>query len=297
MQSVHPRASQGQSPLPREEGVLSKGCAQENPWSKNTGSSDAEVDGPWSKDCVAKQGTQHFSTQMEMVRTSSQADFFRLIDEPENRPTLHGKNVLGVNAWRAFGCDVGDEPPIPAAFVRASLNPDFRDNFLLVLVPESVNGEPYTPLVLDQLSKAPYVGGSSLIYRGWDWWKSRTWAATPQTSSEWVLLPLTKPDVENGGHESELRGKSVAQQERIQAKYYGDYRQAKTIEVITAAILDTVVNGEARILANGTHLRAVEPSSCGGQVTISLDDRGIKIADFYVGLPHRDFDRALAGRG
>lgn len=242
----------------------------------------------------APETTQLIET-MKALENMSPGEFCRQMDNPEKAREILGKNFLGAEAWRSLmGLDVGSEPPIPASIARAMLNADFKDNFLLVLLPATVNGVPYTPLAMDMFCRLPLVGGASLIYQGWDWWKSSSWASTPQAESEWVLMPIREPDAKGCSSNQSFRGKSIAAQAELEKNYYADYRQAKAIEVMTAAILDGVVNGGSRVVAGGANLRTVEPSSCGGQVTISQDSNGVKIADFYVGLPNQSFGRALA---
>jgi hypothetical protein len=72
---------------------------------------------------------------------------------------LLGRNFFGVAAWKSIGVDVGEAPPLPKSLTLELLNSDcplhpgetIKDTHLLVLIPETVNGEPYSALKLEEL--------------------------------------------------------------------------------------------------------------------------------------------------
>jgi hypothetical protein len=116
-----------------------------------------------------------------------------------------GKNFLGPDEWKAQGIDVGEVPPIPTSITKKLLESEcplhpgekIKDTHLLVLVPKTVNGEPYTAVKLDELCATRKGSGDKLIYDGVDWataWKEKDWASTAQVQSECVLIPKTDPD-------------------------------------------------------------------------------------------------------
>ena len=60
--------------------------------------------------------------------------------------------------------------------------------------------------------------------------------------------------------------------------YSKDYREAKALEVMTAALLNDVVNGEPRMLDGLNYLRCVEQNSSGGRVLVgSFDADGLEV--------------------
>jgi hypothetical protein len=209
----------------------------------------------------------------------SAEDFCKEIDR-RMVPQLLGPNFLGAEAWRSQGIDVGEVPPIPASITKKLLESEcplhpgekIKDTHLLVLVPKTVNGEPYTPLKLDELCGTRKGSGDRLIYGGWDSWKSQGWASAPQSRSEWVLLPKSDPDPERMkkeygeevGGKRHFRSKRIAEQETVH-ELYPDYREVKTVELMTAVLLNDLVNGEPRMLEGWDRLRCEEPNASGGR--------------------------------
>ena len=204
----------------------------------------------------------------------SAEDFCRRIDCVEAREAL-GKNFLGADAWRSQGIEVGEVPRLPASITKelleseCPLHPEekIKDTHLLVLVPKTVNGEPYTPLKLDELCATRKGSGDKLIHDGQDWatqWKSHAWASAPQATSEWVLLPKSDPDPRKVASERHFRSKRIAQQDEVH-KLYPEYREVKTVELMTAVLLNDLVNKE-RLLPG--YLRCEEPNASGGRVCV-----------------------------
>ena len=218
--------------------------------------------------------------------------------------TLHielpGKNFLGAEAWRSQGIDVGPVPPIPASITKALVNSDcplhpgekIRDTHLLVLVPKTVNGEPYTALKLDELCAKRKGSGGKLIDGAYSSWKGQDWAKAPQAESEWVLIPKSDPDRGKVSSDKHFRGKNIAGQEKVHTDHYREYREVKTLELMTAALLYDLVNKE-RLLPD--YLRCVEPNASGGRVCVGLFYApGLGVSDAYDVYGNDNFGRALA---
>jgi hypothetical protein len=220
--------------------------------------------------------SQRWVNEGEWLRDVSAEDFCRRIDRPAEIKALLGKNFLGAEAWTSQGIDVGEAPPIPSSITRELLESEcplhrgekIKDTHLLVLVPKSVNGKPYTALELDKLCAKRKGSGDKLIYDGKEWantWKSQPWASTPQSESEWLLIPKSDPDPQKVSKEKHFRNKNIAAQQTVHDTHYPDYREVKAVELMTAALLHDLVNGE-RLLPD--YLRCQERNASGGRVCV-----------------------------
>jgi MoxR-like ATPase len=196
-----------------------------------------------------------------------------------------GRNFLGAAEWKkGFDVDVGKVPPIPEWITKELLEEEcqlhpgeqVKDTHILVLVPKRVNGEEYSAVKLGELCAGTKGSGDKLIFDGDDWanaWKGASWAQATQAESEWVLIPKSDPDPEKmeerypsdwaGRH---FRSKSIAEQADVHKHYEADYREARALEVMTAALLNDVVNGE-RILSD-CWLRTEESNASGGRIEV-----------------------------
>jgi hypothetical protein len=217
----------------------------------------------------------------------SAEDFCKRIDGVEVREAL-GKNFLGAEAWRSQGIDVGEVPRLPASITKELLESEcplhpgekIKDTHLLVLVPKTVNGEPYSPLKLDELCSTRKGSGDKLIYDGADWataWKGKDWASTPQAQSEWVLIPKSDPDPSKVSTDKHFRSKKISAQQKVHEDNYPEYREVKALEVMTMVLLYDLTNKE-RLLPD--YLRCEEPNAFGGRVCVgSFDADGLGVGD------------------
>jgi hypothetical protein len=217
-------------------------------------------------------------------------------------PALLGKNFLGPKEWNAQGIYVGTPPPLPSSITEALLNSycplhhgeKIKDTHVLVLVPKTVNGRPYTALELDKLCAERKGSGDKLIYRGADFantWKKCGWAKAAQVKSEWVLMPKSDPDpfVSPVKH---FRRKNIAEQQKVHDDHYREYRQVKAREVMTLALLYDLVNKE-RLLPD--QLRCEEPNASGGEVCVGdFDAHGLLVRVCWDGNVNAYIGRALA---
>ena len=61
---------------------------------------------------------------------------------------------------------------------------------------------------------------------------------------------------------------------------YPEYREVKTLELMTAVLPSDLVSGDPRMLDGANYLRCVEPSPSGGRVCVGgLNTYGLKIND------------------
>jgi hypothetical protein len=250
--------------------------------------------------------TQRIMRELEWLKTVTPTDFCEEMDRRHLPRELLGKNLLGAEAWRKQGIDVGAEPALPATITEELLNSEcplhpgekIKDTHLLVLIPKTVNGEPYTALKLDELCATRKGSGDKLIYDGFTWltaWKGRDWASTEQVQSEWVLIPKSDPDPKKAPADKHFRSKDIAAQQNVHDTHYPEYREVKTVELMTAVLLNDLVNGDPRMLDGSNYLRCVEPNASGGRVCVGLFRAdGLRVDGDYVDLVNVYIGRALA---
>ena len=215
-----------------------------------------------------------------------------------------GKNFLGAAEWmKGFNVDVGAVPPIPETITRKLLITDcpiepgkkIKETHILVLIPKSVDGEPYSALKLDELCSTKKGSGHKLIYDGADWetaWKEQPYASSHQTASEWVLIPKGDPDPAKVATDKHFRGKNIAAQDVVLRDHYKEYREVKTLEVMTMALLYDLTHKE-RLLPDW--LRCEEPNASGGRVCVGyFNADGWEVGDVFGDIDHDRIGRALA---
>ena len=218
--------------------------------------------------------TQRIMRELEWLKTVTPTDFCKEMDRREQLPReLLGKNFLGAEAWKSQGIDVGAEPALPATITEELLNSEcplnpgekIKDTHLLVLIPKTVNGEPYTALKLDELCATRKGSGWSLIYDGFRSWKEQPWASQQQVQSEWVLIPKSDPDPNKVSEDKLFRFKNIAAQQKVHEEHYPEYREVKTLELMTAVLLCDLTNKEGLV---PDYLRCEEPNASGGRVCV-----------------------------
>ena len=251
--------------------------------------------------------TQRIMRELEWLKTVTPTDFCKeMTRRCEQLPReLLGKNFLGAEAWRKQGIDVGVEPPLPSTITEELLNSacplhpggKIKDTHLLVLVPKTVNGEPYTARKLDELCGTRKGSGNKLIYDGdgADWattWKGRAWASTAQVQSEWVLISKSDPDRTKVPEDQHFRSKNIAAQQKVHETHYPDYREVKTLELMTAVLLYDLTNKERLV---PEYLRCEEPTASGGRVCVGFFvANGLKVRVDFVDYVNVSMGNALA---
>ena len=186
-----------------------------------------------------------------------------------------GKNFLGAAEWKnGFGVAVSPVPPIPKWITKELLEGDcelhpgqrVKDTHILVLIPKTVDDKPYSAIKLGELCSKAKGSGERLIDDRWIRWKGESWAQAPQQESEWVLIPKSDPDPKKVIEDKHFRTKTISQQADVYGRYAAHYREAKALEVMTAALLNDVVNGE-RILSD-CYIRTQELDASGGRIVV-----------------------------
>ena len=220
-----------------------------------------------------------------------------------------GQTFLGVAAWKNIGVDVGEAPPLPKSLTLELLNSEcplhprekIKDTHILVLVPKTVNGEPYTALKLDELCAQRKGSGDKLIWDGADGWQSESWAIAPQAQSEWVLIPKSDPDPERmrgkygeeEGDKHHFRSKYIPAQQEVHNDHYKEYREVKAVELMTAVLLYDLTHKER--LLRYHYLRCEEPNAFGGRVCVGVfNAHGLQVYDALNDYVDAFIGRALA---
>ena len=232
--------------------------------------------------------TQRWMEEARWVQGVSVEDFCHRVDyRPEVRELL-GKNFLGADAWRSQDIEVGSEPPIPPSITKALLDSPWplhpgqliKETHILMLVPKTVNDKPYTALKLDELCAERKGFGDRLLQSRYEGWKSQPWAKLPQSQSEWVLLPKSDPDWKVSPVQH-FRSKHITAQQKVHSDHYKEYREVKTLEVMTMALLYDLTHKE-RLLPD--YLRCEEPNASGGRVFVGFfNANGLEVfSDFDV---------------
>jgi hypothetical protein len=244
--------------------------------------------------------TQRIMRELEWLKTVTPTDFCKEMERRHLPRELLGKNILGAEAWRKQGIDVGAEPALPATITEELLNSEcplhpgekIKDTHLLALVPKTVNGEPYTARKLDELCATRKGSGDSLIDDGFRSWKEQPWASQQQVQSEWVLIPKSDPDAEKVPADKHFRLKNIAAQQNVHETHYPEYREVKTLELMTAVLLYDLTNKE-RLVPD--YVRCEEPNASGGRVCVGFFDAyGLKVFVDLDDHVHDSIGRALA---
>ena len=208
---------------------------------------------------------------------------------------------FGAEEWRRYVGEVEAAPPLPSHIVD-TLNsvcpfwPDrvVKDTHLLILIPASVNGKPFSLNLLGELIEHPRGGGYATKYRYYNSDVREQFGAQPPARSYWVLMTR---DVLEGS-----RNQWYSAQESLVAEHASrtglPYELPGALEAATAILLHHVRSGE-RLYADvpWTYTRCQElvaykdshyPVAVGGFAPWGLDvrdfnddnDNGLGVACF-----------------
>ena len=160
---------------------------------------------------------------------------------------------FGAEEWSRYFGEVGAPPPLPGHIVDMlnSACPFWtgkvvKDTHLLVLVPATVDGKPFSLNLLGELVKHPKGGGCSTGYSFYDGDVQKVLGDQSPTGSYWVLMTR---DVLEGS-----RNRKYAAQEALVAKRAGEtelpYVLPSALEAATVILAHYISSGERLYLDN-----------------------------------------------
>ena len=270
-------------------------------------------DDQYSKKAVRESpDTVHWLNEGRWLEGATPEEFCRRFDRFDLVRNLLGPNFLGREAWRAQGVHVGSTPPLPE-FITVDLleskcpfdpGKKSKDTHVLVLIPKTVNGEPYSALTLDELCYTRRGVEEQLISRAeengpfqQEVWRTRPWASVEQLESEWVLVAKWGPKSAKVGEEKYFLNKNVAGQQKVLSEHYKEYRVVKVVELATAMVLNELVNREPfapgtrdawRCAEENANGRFMVSGFHGHHLTITdMDTDGQAVSNFGLGLVRR----------
>jgi hypothetical protein len=171
-------------------------------------------------------------------------------------------HLFGAQEWSRYFGEVGPAPPLPADIID-TLNgicpfwpeKQVKDTHLLVLIPATVAGEPFSFNLLGELIKRPTDGGCSTKYRVYASDVQEQFGAQSPVHSYWVLMTR---DVIEGS-----RNQGYSSQKALVAHHANrtglPYELPGALEAATAILLHYVRSGE-RLYTNNplTYTRCQE---------------------------------------
>ena len=156
------------------------------------------------------------------------------------REKICNELTFGKQQWEKYYGDIGDPPPLPPN-IEVLLNSScpfwsdkkVKDTHLLVLIPETVNGKPFTLNFLKELIRNPKVGLKTKFKNFDD--NLITELGNQSTLSHWVLM--TRDVIPNS------RDKTYAEKKKYLATYAQSgqpYELPTVIEAVTCILMEYV---------------------------------------------------------
>ncbi|MHA7878033.1 MAG: hypothetical protein ACX93T_03910 [Bacteroidota bacterium] len=154
---------------------------------------------------------------------------------------------FGKQAWNRYFGDVGEEPPVPSHINNICSMPcpfssgkAIQDTHLLVLVPSTVNGMPFTINLLDKLIQSPYNNGHPSQLRFHDNRVKEKLGERHSECSYWVLM--RREILPNSRSRSYSEQKSNI--DSLERAIGLDYTIPNVLEAATAISMHYVRSGE-----------------------------------------------------
>ena len=292
--------------LPRQQRLdIYKGFVCEKLQAIESAYTKATRDTPLQREIREAVETQKWLKEAERIQDMTAEEFCRPWDDRAVIRQVLGKHFLGADAWRSQAVEVGKEPLLPD-FITPELvlsvcpfHPRglIKDTHVLVLVPKTVNGEPYSLLKLEEICAVRQRSEHDLILRGGNLtlsWQRQPFVSAVQNESEWVLLPKRDPNPAVVPDEKHFRGKNSEEQQKVQDTHYKKYREARVLELVTAAALNDLVHGVPRMIGQSNFLDCQETSVSGNPVCVTgFGHVGVLITEGLEGVGNPNGGRAL----
>jgi NLR family CARD domain-containing protein 3 len=155
--------------------------------------------------------------------------------------------ALGAEVWERYFGAVGAAPPLPADIDKILDSPcpfwpgrQVRDTHLLVLVPATVDGEPFTLNLLEKLICSPKGGGHGTKYDHYNSDVQRELGGRSPAAPYWVLMTRdVLPDSRNKTYDAQKA--LVASHARRLSR---PYEMPHALEAATAILMHHVRSGE-----------------------------------------------------
>jgi hypothetical protein len=107
-----------------------------------------------------------------------------------------------------------------------------------------------------------------------------------------MLIPKSDPDRNKVPEAKHFRSKNIAAQQKVHETHYPEYREVKTVELMTAVLLYDLTNKERLV---PYYLRCDERNGSGGRVCVGrFDTDGLLVYDGFVDFADGLLGRALA---
>ncbi len=107
-----------------------------------------------------------------------------------------------------------------------------------------------------------------------------------------MLIPKGDPDPAKVDSDKHFRSKDIAAQDKVHEKYYKEYREVKTLEVMTMALLYDLTHKE-RLLPD--YVRCEEANASGGRACVGYFYAvGLEVYDVGDDVAYDFIGRALA---
>ena len=211
--------------------------------------------------------------------------FQEVVETPEVQRHLVEQFAFGPKDWNRYFGDVGEAPPLPPDIMDILKSPcpyweekSVANTHLLVLIPRTVNGSPFTLNLLGEMIKEPKGGGYATKYEYYSDLIQREIGNQPVSTSYWALI--TKDVLPNS------LSKTYLDQQDLLA-YKRSYAVPGALEIATGILMHRVQTGE-HLYNHERYTRCQETLSNGFRVVVgSFGSSGLHV---YVDDPGYDGD-------
>jgi hypothetical protein len=186
--------------------------------------------------------------------------------------------TFGAEAWNRYFGEVGVEPPLPVN-INQILNhtcpfwPDktVQNTHLLILIPSTVDGKPFTLNLLERLIRSPKGAGHRADFRSYHYAIRRLLGHLTPRSSHWVLM--TRDVLPNSRMQTYATQRALFDSHEYHQQLF--YDMPNILEAVTAMLLHHVRTGERLYTDDpGTSTR------CKEQIVYENDNHPVVVGDF-----------------